>query len=137
MTPKQMEELHLATRGNARAWNAQEYCTLINDPLATFFFGEQGFALGRVVHDEAELLMMIVRPNQQSRGFGRAYLSGFEIECQKRGAKNCVLEVAVNNNAARSLYYSSGYDRIGIRKLYYHLDNNQRLDALILNKILV
>jgi [ribosomal protein S18]-alanine N-acetyltransferase len=137
MTPEQMAELHLATRDNARVWSAQEYHTLINDPLATLFSGETGFALGRVVQNEAELLMIIVQPNQQSRGYGRAYLTGFEIECRKRGAKNCLLEVAANNNAAKSLYWSSGYEQTGIRKLYYHLDNNQRLDALILRKILV
>ena len=137
MTPEQMGQLHLATRNKVRAWSAQEYHTLINDPMATLFAGENGFALGRVVQDEAELLMIIVQPNQQSRGFGRAYLSEFEVECRKRGAKNCLLEVVANNEAAKSLYYSSGYEQTGIRKSYYHLDNNQRLDALILNKILV
>ena len=137
MTPEQMGELHLATRDKARVWSAQEYRTLINDPAALHFSGNYGFALGRIFHDEAELLMIIVQPNQQGRGFGRAYLSGFELKCAKRGAKSCILEVSANNNAAKSLYYSSGYEQIGIREFYYRLDNNRRLDALILKKILI
>ena len=136
MTPDQMRELHLTARDNTRVWTAQEYCTIINDPFAILFSGEKGFAVGRLVLDEAELLMIIVRNDQQSRGFGRYYLCGFEVECRKRGAKTCFLEVAANNNAAKSLYNSSGYKQTGIRKLYYHLDNNQRLDALILKKVL-
>ncbi|MBP80254.1 MAG: ribosomal-protein-alanine acetyltransferase [Deltaproteobacteria bacterium] len=137
MTPDQMRELHLTTRDNTRVWTAQEYRTVINDPSAILFSGENGFAVGRVVHDEAELLMIIVKHDQQLRGFGRGYLHGFEMECHKRGAKTCFLEVAANNNTAKSLYYSSGYQQTGTRKLYYHMNNNQRLDALIFKKNLV
>jgi ribosomal-protein-alanine N-acetyltransferase len=137
MNLDQMAALHSATKNNMRGWSVEEYFALSNDSLTVLFSGDHGFALGRVVHDEAELLMIIVQPNQQSRGFGRTYLCEFELECRKRGAENCVLEVSKNNIAAKSLYFSSGYEKIGIRKLYYQLDNNDRLDALILKKILV
>ena len=137
MNPDQMATLHSATKDNMCGWSAEEYRTLANDSLTVLFSGDHGFSLGRVVHDEAELLMIIVQPNQQSCGFGRAYLSEFELESRKRGAESCILEVSENNNAAKSLYFSSGYEQIGIRKLYYQLDKNNRVDALILKKILV
>jgi len=89
MNPDQMAALHSTTKDNMRRWSAEEYRTLANDSLTIIFFGDQGFSLGRVVHDEAELLMIIIHPNQQSCGFGRAYLYEFELESRKRGAESC------------------------------------------------
>ena len=134
MKPEQMKELHFAAGGNTRPWSIKEYRSLINDPIAVHFSGNYGFALGRVVYNEAELLMIIVQANKQELGFGRAYLSGFELASLKRGAKSCFLEVATNNKAAKALYYSSGYKQVGVRSLYYAIDDGQRLDALILKK---
>ncbi len=136
MKPEQMSELHFAIGNNSRPWSAKEYSSLIDNPLSINFTGKYGFALGRVVNSEAELLMIIVQTDKQGLGFGQAYLSGFELKSVKRGATSCFLEVSDNNTPAKALYYSSGYAKIGTRKLYYRLDDSQCFDALILKKLL-
>ncbi len=92
-----------------------------------------GFALGRVVLDEAELLTIAVDPDQQGHGLGRACLAAFEAEAARRGATVLHLEVAETNAPARALYRSAGWQETGCRKAYYKA-GEARIDAILMTK---
>jgi ribosomal-protein-alanine N-acetyltransferase len=93
-----------------------------------------GFALARVVADEAELLLLAVEPGEQRRGVGRILLEHFEDEATGRGARRLHLEVREGNHAF-SLYEHAGFGLAGRRRDYYSGRNGDRYDALTLSKI--
>ncbi len=78
-----------------------------------------GFALGRVVLDEVELLLIVIAPEHRRRGAGRALLARFEAAAAARGAEVAHLEVAASNAAARALYAAAGFTPSGLRAGYY------------------
>ena len=92
-----------------------------------------GFALARLVADEAELLLLAVKTAGQRRGIGRILLEDFEDEAVKRGAGRLHLEVREGNHAL-SLYERTGFGLVGRRRHYYGGQNGDRYDALTLAK---
>jgi ribosomal-protein-alanine N-acetyltransferase len=92
-----------------------------------------GFALARLVADEAELLLLAVKPAGQRRGIGRILLEHFEDEAGARGASRLHLEVREGNHAL-SLYERAGFGLVGRRRDYYSGQNGDRYDALTLAK---
>lgn len=90
-----------------------------------------GFALGRVVAGEAELLLLAVKKNAQGRGIGRLLLDRFLAQAKLRGAQKLHLEVREGNHAVK-LYASAGFREVGRRKHYYRGRDNQLHDALTL-----
>ncbi|MBU3079153.1 GNAT family N-acetyltransferase [Sphingomonas quercus] len=94
-----------------------------------------GFSLARIVADEAELLLIGVRPGWRRRGIGRALLHATEIEAIARGAGKLHLEVRAENPAA-ALYVSAGFTPAGRRIGYYVGKDGQLFDAVTLSKSL-
>ena len=92
-----------------------------------------GFALARIVADEAELLLLAVKTPGQRRGVGRILLEDFEEEAIGRGAARLHLEVREGNHAF-SLYERAGFGLVGRRSHYYSGQNGDRYDALTLAK---
>lgn len=92
-----------------------------------------GFALSRLVADEAELLLLAVKTGAQRLGTGRVLLEHFEDESVMRGAVRLHLEVREGNHALR-LYERTGFSLAGRRRDYYCGDRGDRYDALTLAK---
>ena len=92
-----------------------------------------GFALARLVADEAELLLLAVKTAGQRRGVGRILLEHFEDAAVARGAARLHLEVREGNHAL-SLYERSGFGLVGRRRDYYSGQKGDRYDALTLAK---
>jgi ribosomal-protein-alanine N-acetyltransferase len=92
-----------------------------------------GFALARLVADEAELLLLAVTAAGQRRGIGRILLEHFEDEASARGAARLHLEVREGNHAL-SLYEQAGFRLVGRRRDYYCGQKGDRYDALTLAK---
>jgi len=78
-----------------------------------------GFALGRAVAGEAEVLTLAVRPAARRAGLGRALMRALMGEAVRRGATELFLEVAETNAAARALYGALGASEAGRRRAYY------------------
>jgi ribosomal-protein-alanine N-acetyltransferase len=93
-----------------------------------------GFALARIVADEAELLLLAVAPDAQRRGVGRALLMDFIAGASARGAGRLHLEVRDGNPAIR-LYEAAGFALAGRRRNYYRGDDGRYHDALTLARI--
>jgi ribosomal-protein-alanine N-acetyltransferase len=90
-----------------------------------------GFALARVVLDEAELLLLAVQPAQRRSGIGRALLAAVSNQARGRGATRLHLEMRDGNPAAH-LYQGAGFAEIGRRRRYYRGNGGSSLDAITL-----
>ncbi len=90
-----------------------------------------GFALARVVADEAELLLLAVERGRQRHGIGQMLLDRFTAIAASRGAERLHLEVRDGNHAVK-LYSRSGFTEVGRRKNYYSGRDGQVYDALTL-----
>lgn len=92
-----------------------------------------GFALSRIVRDEAELLLLAVHRSSQGKGVGRLLLDRFGAVAASKGAEQLHLEVREGNHAVR-LYSRKGYREVGRRRNYYEGRDGQLFDALTLAK---
>ena len=120
------------------AWTAPQCAGLL--PMAGVWLslarrGEAvvGFALGRIVRDEAELLLLAVHRSSQGMGVGQRLLDRFGVVAASKGAEQLHLEVREGNHAV-SLYSRNGYREVGRRRNYYNGRDGQLFDALTLAK---
>ena len=120
-----------------RVWSRQDMAELLASPgVAGFVLAENdepiGFALCRVVADEAELLTIAVRVGQRRRGAGRELLTAVIAYAGDLGARSLLLEVDVNNPPALALYGQAGFEVISRRKAYYRRADGQSADAALM-----
>lgn len=90
-----------------------------------------GFSLSRFTVDEAELLLLGVRPSARLHGIGKSLLNHFIANAKDRGAERVHLEVR-DGNAAIHLYQGAGFTVVGRRRNYYTGDDGEIFDALSL-----
>ncbi len=119
MTPADMAAIYASAFPNSRAWSAEEIAGLIAGPGGFAVSSEAGFALGRAIAGEAELITIAVAPEARRKGAGKALLAAFEAQAQAREADTGFLEVAADNTGALALYRGAGWQENGRRKGYY------------------
>lgn len=90
-----------------------------------------GFSLFRNVADDAELLLLAVRPDRHRQGIGTLLLDDFLASASRKGAARVHLEVR-DGNPAVDMYRASGFAPVGRRRNYYHAPNGRRFDAITL-----
>ena len=134
MTPECLAAIHAQTMVVPRPWSVAEFAEILKSSRCILSVHSAGFALGRVVLDEAELLTLAVDPGQQRRGFGLICLNNFHLRALDRGASSAALEVAATNAPARALYQAAGYQEVGMRKAYYRMPAGPRIDAIVMKK---
>lgn len=132
MTPDSLTAIHAQCFSRPRPWSADEFARLLADPACFLVDLPEGFALGRVVVDEAELLTIAIMPQHQGKGLGRELLASFLAGAWARAAQTVFLEVAEDNAAARALYRRAGFAEAGRRRGYYSGTDGAKTDALIL-----
>ena len=88
-----------------------------------------GYAGLSASEGEAWVQNIAVRRTTQRRGLGRKLLEELLAEAERRGIKQTLLEVAVNNAPAQRLYANYGFEPVGIRRGYYQPSNT---DALVM-----
>jgi ribosomal-protein-alanine N-acetyltransferase len=89
-----------------------------------------GFILVRDLGNECEILSLGVAPRWRRRGAARKLLATAITETARRGLPSIVLEVAIDNDAAKDLYATAGFIAVGRRARYYRRPDG-RVDALI------
>ncbi len=135
MTPDALAALHAACFTRPRPWTAAEFASLLASPFTFLVAQGGGFALGRAVAGEAELMTIAVPPVARRQGQGRALLTAFLAEALVRGADSAFLEVAADNRPAIGLYRAGGFAETGRRRGYY-ADAAGGVDALIMARAL-
>jgi len=118
------------------AWNAGQCLGILSLPDVWLTFAEAGdrtigFALSRLLVDEAELLLLAVEPDARCHGVGRALIERAATVAAGKGAHRLLLEVR-DGNQALDLYRDSGFGEIGRRRAYYHGSDGATRDALTL-----
>lgn len=127
LTLTQMAALHRLCFTTPRPWSEAELAQLVHAPGVIDLRKNNGFLLGRVIADEAELLTLAVHPSARRSGEGRALVSDFLHAC--RDAASVFLEVAADNDPAIQLYRGFGFEQAGLRKAYYG-----KTDAIVMSR---
>jgi [ribosomal protein S18]-alanine N-acetyltransferase len=120
------------------AWTAAQCAGLLPLPgvwltVASAADEVAGFSLARSVADEAELLLLAVRPDLRGRGIGKCLLTRFSEAAISRGAVTLHLEVR-DGNPATMLYRRAGFTVSGRRINYYQGRGGGNFDALSLSR---
>lgn len=123
-------------RSYGEAWNRSQCLGIIGLPgvwlmIACLDGQAAGFALGRVVVDDAELMLIAVRPALRGAGIGRDLLDRAIATSRDRGGTRLHLEMRDGNDAVH-LYRSRGFEPSGRRKAYYTGSLGQTYDAVTL-----
>ncbi len=106
-------------------WSARSLADALARPETVFLAldGEDGrvagYAIGRAVRNEGEVLNLAVRAEARRHGGGGHLLSALLGGLKRRGARRVFLEVRSSNEAAVRLYEAAGFRRIGRRPAYY------------------
>lgn len=134
MTPADMARLHAACFITPRPWSEAEIADLLASPHVFAVTESAGFAMGRAVAGEAELLTIAVDPAVRRQGIGGVLLAEFLAQARARGAERAFLEVVPGNDPAVSLYLKAGFAVAGRRKGYYHPPEGPTIDALVMDR---
>ncbi|HEX8215822.1 MAG TPA: ribosomal protein S18-alanine N-acetyltransferase [Allosphingosinicella sp.] len=118
------------------AWTAPQCAGLLPMPGVWLTLARDGecvigFAMGRAVAREAELLLLAVREKDRHRGIGRQLLESFVERATALGSRRLHLEVREGNHAVK-LYSRAGFTEVGRRRDYYSGRDGQIYDALTL-----
>jgi ribosomal-protein-alanine N-acetyltransferase len=133
LTPGDMARLHAASFTHPRPWSETEFAALLASEGAILVDEAAGFALGRAVAGEAELLTLAVAPEARRQGVARRLLADFLTEAGARNCRKVFLEVAADNAAALALYRAAGFAEAGRRRGYYTGPDGRNTDALVLS----
>ena len=118
----------------ARSWGADSLAGGVSAPGVFALAGEtpdappQGFAIWRLLEDEAEILTLGVAPSARRQGLGAALLDAAIAAARDAGAERLFLEVDDGNRSALALYRGRGFAQIGVRRGYYR----DGADALVM-----
>jgi ribosomal-protein-alanine N-acetyltransferase len=89
-----------------------------------------GFALSRIVLDEAEILTIAIAPEARGKGHAGPLLARHLDELSRRGVRRVHLEVEEGNDPAIALYRRAGFQETGRRMGYYLKPDGTRVTAL-------
>lgn len=95
-----------------------------------------GFALSRIAGGECEILSLAVDPVHRRRGVGRTLLNAAVEWAEISRASAVFLEVAEDNDAARTLYIAHGFEAVGRRPDYYRLRDGTLTAAITMRRSL-
>ena len=120
------------------AWSRGSYHAELADTRNRYYVAAEsdagelvGWGGVMIVQDAAEILTVGVVPVARRAGIARLMLADLLAEAVRRGAVEAFLEVRVDNEAARALYRSEGFEEIGRRRGYY---DGGRVDAVTMRK---
>jgi ribosomal-protein-alanine N-acetyltransferase len=92
-----------------------------------------GFALVRLAADECELLSLAVAPEHRGVGVGGLLFDAAIDRAKISGANKLFLEVAEDNDIARTLYTSRGLLPVGRRPEYYLCKDGSKSAAVTMS----
>jgi ribosomal-protein-alanine N-acetyltransferase len=127
----------LHTTSFHRAWSENEFAALLAERnviahRARLGRATVGFILSRIVAGEAEILSVAVATARRGKGIGRQLVDLHLRRLAGLGAHTIFLEVAENNEAAKTLYHRAGFRDVGRRQGYY--GSGEGASALILRR---
>lgn len=95
-----------------------------------------GMMVYRVVHEQADIITIVVRPAQRRHGLAQCLLQYALLASMAKGATQMFLDVEDGNIPAIQLYEKNGFSLINRRKLYYRQKDGSYKDALVMSRVL-
>lgn len=128
--------LEISTLSLKESWSLDSFSKELTNPLAKYIVAKTkdkiiGFAGLWIIVDEGHITNIAVHPDYRKKGVGSALVDSLIEHSKKWGCSALTLEVRASNIPAQNLYSKYGFQSEGIRKNYYH-DNNE--DAIIMWK---
>jgi ribosomal-protein-alanine N-acetyltransferase len=131
---------HEKSMFGTEAWSRASYRAELADTRNRYYVAAEGpggellgWAGVLVVADAAEIMTVGVVASARRAGTGRRLLDALLADAVRRGAREAFLEVRADNDAARAMYRSAGFDEVGLRRGYYDAG---RVDAVTMRKAL-
>ena len=90
-----------------------------------------GFCLGNQVFDILEIYSIFTHPLFRRKGIAKKFLNECIIFCHENKVKKIILEVNVENYAAKKFYTLNEFRNCGKRKDYY-FSESRRIDAQLM-----
>lgn len=108
----------------AAGWSRESFLEAVEEKgaLALVFERDgdlQGFLIGRVVGDQAEVLNLAVSRAHRRSNIGTVLLDAALSEIRSTGGASVYLEVRESNTGASAFYEKHGFAKVGRRKGYY------------------
>lgn len=123
---------------NLHPWSQAQWQDSLQQHHCLGLFSEgdlTAFAVVMPLPDEAELLLIAVRPQLQGQGLGQRLLSAIFEQMPAQKWERILLELRSSNKQALRFYEAAGFVQIGLRKLYYPCANG-REDAIVMARSL-
>ncbi|HTZ42759.1 MAG TPA: ribosomal protein S18-alanine N-acetyltransferase [Jatrophihabitans sp.] len=117
------------------SWSRQGYLDELSDTELRYYLVAErdgrpvGSAGLMTVGETAQILTVGVLPAERRRGIGEQLVVALVAEARRRAAGEVLLEVRMDNDAARKLYEKLGFAAIGTRRGYY---DQGRVDAVVM-----
>lgn len=125
-TPEELDEIMVIERASfAAPWTAASMGAEITRPWSIFRVLRNGdgqlcaFLNFWVIYDKLHILNIATHPDHRHRGYARGLMQGLLDEAQRNAVKEIALEVRRSNEAARRLYESLDFVRVGVHPGYY------------------
>ena len=104
-------------------WSENSFREETENPLAKYYVAEEdGKLIGYLgvwcVQDEGQITNIAVLPEYRRKGIASRLLEHMMNECE--GLCRLVLEVRERNSGALALYEKYGFQKVGMRKNFYH-----------------
>jgi len=128
---------HEAELFGTESWSRQSYQDELADTeLRHYLVAERdGQVVGSAgllaIGETAQILTVGVLPAARRQGIGEQLVQALVAEASRRRAIEVLLEVRIDNAAARQLYAKLGFEVIGTRRGYYE---QGRVDAVVMRR---
>ena len=109
---------------------------LIQTNTSYIYKANKGFCIFNHVKEESEIITMAILPKYQNQGIGFFIVKELEEILLSMNCNKVYLEVASDNLIAIHLYEKLGFKSYGIRKNYYSISKDKKIDAILMKKIL-
>lgn len=130
--------LAIERRCNSHPWSERNFRDALASGYLCLIAREAcvpcGFAVGRMLLDEAELLLIAVLPEIRRQGVATLLWNELALRLYASGARRIHLEVRQSNTGAQRFYAMRGFTIEGIRGGYYPsgTQDSRREDALLM-----
>mgnify|MGYP001198515825 CR=1 FL=1 len=115
--------MEIERRSNSHPWTDRNFQDALASGYLCLVAREQqhicGFAVARLLLDEAELLLIAVLPEQRRQGVAILLWNELSHRLSASGARVVHLEVRASNQSAQAFYASRGFVQTGMRPKYY------------------
>jgi ribosomal-protein-alanine N-acetyltransferase len=121
-------------KGNEKKWSKIFFIRLIKQDSTICLFSKpkkKGYLIARVLKEEIEIIALLVDVSYRRTGLAKYLLEELKKIAKHRQVLKIILEVAISNKSAITLYKNKGFVELATRKNYY-ISKNKRVDAKLM-----